>query len=75
MKYIYKGSPVELEPGTVYADFAEKVAADYPAPVILAKVGQRLIELNKTVPEESGTGHCPAAGSPRWQFLKSSESE
>ncbi len=53
MKYLYKGSPVKLEPGTVYADFAEKVAADYPAPVILAKVGQRLIELNKTVPEES----------------------
>lgn len=57
MKYRYKDTFLEAEPGLTYLSLAKKVAGDYPAPIILAKVGQDLVELNKTVPEENRFNH------------------
>ncbi len=52
MTLIYKGAPVELAPGTTLLDFAKREQQNYDAPIILAKYGQRLVELNKVVPTE-----------------------
>ncbi len=54
MTLTYKGAPVVLDAGTTLLDFAKTVQADYDAPIILAKVGQRLTELNKVIPEDDG---------------------
>ena len=52
MKFIYKGEKVEFPEGTLFLDIAKKYASDYDAPIILAKVGQKLTELGKRVPRE-----------------------
>ena len=49
----YKNAPIELEGGTTYLAFANKVQSEYNAPIILAKIGQKLVELNKKIPEDS----------------------
>ena len=45
----YQGAPWDVEEGTTYLALAKKVQQEYSAPIILAKVGQKLVELNKTV--------------------------
>ena len=47
MKFIYKDKTIEVADGTSYADIAKTVQNEYDAPIILAKIGQKLVELNK----------------------------
>ncbi|MBO4421926.1 MAG: nucleoside kinase, partial [Clostridia bacterium] len=49
MTVIYKNTAMEIEEGTTYLSIAEKVQPEYGAKIILAKTGQKLVELNKTV--------------------------
>lgn len=74
MKYRYRGGFLEAGPGSTYLALAKKVGNDYPAPVILAKVGQDLVELNKTVPEET---FIPGTGSeaPEISFITTADSD
>ncbi len=51
MKLIYKGETLEFAPGETLLPLAKKVQDKYDAPIILAKVGQKLFELNKKAPE------------------------
>lgn len=54
MTLIYKGSPVTVAPGSTLLPLAEEEQKNYDAPIILAKVGQKLVELNKAAgPEET----------------------
>ena len=48
-RFMYRGEPWEVPEGTTFQELAAQVQASYPAPVILAKVDQKLTELNKTV--------------------------
>ncbi|MBQ7715769.1 MAG: nucleoside kinase [Clostridia bacterium] len=54
MTLTYKGAPVTLKTGSTLLDLAKRVQAEYDAPIILAKVGQKLTELNKVIPEDDG---------------------
>ena len=54
MKLIYKNEPYEFPEGTPFSEIAEKFASYYDAPIILAKLDQKLYELNKTLPSPSG---------------------
>lgn len=54
----YKNEPFEVEKGATYLSVAQKVQADYDAPIILAKLGYKLVELNKTVPDETELSRC-----------------
>ena len=45
----YQGEPWEVPDGMNYRCLAEQVQHQYPAPILLAKVGQKLVELNKKV--------------------------
>ena len=49
MTVLYKGNPIEIEKGTTYEKIAERFALDCDAPVILAKLGQKLVELSKEI--------------------------
>ncbi|MBS7262156.1 MAG: nucleoside kinase [Eubacteriales bacterium] len=49
---IYRNEPLRIEKGTTFLDVARTVQKDYDAPIILAKIGQRLIELNKEIPAD-----------------------
>ncbi len=49
MTVLYKGNPIEIEEGTTYEKIAERFALDCDAPVILAKLGQKLVELSKEI--------------------------
>ena len=53
MILIHNGTPIEAEEGCTYLSLARQVQNQYDAPIILAKVGQRLVELNKTVSRET----------------------
>jgi len=46
---MYQGSPWDIEEGTTFLELAAQVQAVYDAPIILAKVDQKLVELNKKV--------------------------
>ena len=46
----YKNAPLEIEEGTTYLSIAKKVQEEYDAPIILAKLGQKFVELNKVFP-------------------------
>jgi len=50
MALIYGKNVIETTPGMTYLELAKKYQKDYDAPIILAKVGQKLVELNKEVP-------------------------
>ena len=49
MTVLYKNKPLEVPEGTAYLELAKRFAADYDAPIILAKLGQRLVELNREI--------------------------
>lgn len=53
MRFFYKSKMIEVPAGTSYADIATTVQNEYDAPIILAKIGQKLVELNKKVPSDS----------------------
>ena len=53
MELIYKGKKIEVEKGKTFLDLADEFKNEYDAPIILAKFGQRIIELNKEVPDET----------------------
>ena len=48
--YLYLNETITVDPGTPFRHLALRAQPDYDAPIILAKVGQKLTELNKTVP-------------------------
>lgn len=59
---IYKNAPLETEKNETYLSVAKRVQADYDAPIILAKLGQKIVELNKVIPDQAeldslGTPH------------------
>lgn len=50
---LYKNEPLNVEKGKTYLDMALQVQSEYDAPVILAKLGQIIVELNKEIPSDS----------------------
>ncbi len=54
MRFRYKERDVVLEAGSTLEEFAKSEQSAYDAPVILARVGTKLVELNKRVPEGDG---------------------
>ena len=52
MIYLYKNEPLTVEGGASFLEIARSVQDEYDYPIILAKVGQKLVELNKTVPRD-----------------------
>ena len=50
---IYKNAPLEVKKGETYLSVANRVQPEYDAPIILAKLGQRLVELNKEIPDDA----------------------
>ncbi len=54
MKLRYRGEAVELKAGSTLLEFARREQQSYDAPIILAKVGTKLVELNKKVPDGEG---------------------
>lgn len=53
MKFIYKDKTVEVPDSATFLELAGQAQPDYDAPIILAKSGQTIIELNKTVTENT----------------------
>ncbi len=51
MTLIYQNEKLEVEKGTTYLTLAQRVQDRYDAPIILARVGQKLVELNKEAEE------------------------
>ena len=51
--YLYRNETITVEEGTPFRHLALRAQPDYDAPIILAKVGQKLTELNKTVPGDN----------------------
>ena len=49
----YKNKPLEVQSGTKYLEIAQKVQPEYDVPIILAKLNQTLVELNKEIPDEA----------------------
>ena len=54
MRFRYRGGEVELAAGSALEDFAKSEQHNYDAPIILAKTGTKLVELNKKVPDGEG---------------------
>lgn len=54
----YKNEPLQVENGATYLSVAKKVQNEYDAPIILAKLGQKIVELNKTIPDETELIKC-----------------
>ncbi|MBQ4186505.1 MAG: nucleoside kinase [Firmicutes bacterium] len=52
IRLMYQGNPWDVEEGSTFLSLAKEVQASYDAPIILAKVGQKLVELNKPVTRE-----------------------
>ena len=50
---IYENAPLEVGRGETYLSAAKKVQPEYDAPIILAKLGQKLVELNKEIPDDA----------------------
>ena len=48
----YRGKDWTVPEGTTFLELARQVQKDYEAPIILAKVGQKLTELNKPVRQD-----------------------
>ena len=51
MTLIYQNAKLEVEKGTTYLTLAQRVQDRYDAPIILARVGQKLVELNREAEE------------------------
>ncbi len=49
----YQNTPIEIPKGTTYLSLAERFQKDYDAPIILAKVGQKIFELGNEVKLEN----------------------
>ncbi len=49
----YKGADMLTEPGETFLSVALKRQNEYDAPIILAKIGQRIFELNKEIPDDA----------------------
>lgn len=49
---IYRNAGLEFKAGDTYLDVAKRVQPEYDAPIILAKLGQKIVELNKEIPGE-----------------------
>ncbi|MBQ9562075.1 MAG: nucleoside kinase [Lachnospiraceae bacterium] len=47
--YLYRGKTWEVPEGTTFLELAKEVQGEYDAPILLARVGQKLTELNKKV--------------------------
>ena len=52
MKLIYKNELLEVEKGTTFQALADQYQSEYDAPIVLAKLGQRIVELDKEIPQE-----------------------
>ena len=50
---IYKNKELKTEKGETYLAVSKKVQPEYDAPIILAKLGQKIVELNKEIPDET----------------------
>ena len=50
---LYKNKPLEFEKGETYLSVAKRVQNEYDAPIILAKLGQKIVELNKEIPDQA----------------------
>lgn len=50
----YKGKAEEFSAGERFLDAAKRHQAEYGAPIILAKIGERLVELGKKIPVKEG---------------------
>lgn len=50
MTLIYQNMPLEVEEGTPYSTLAKRFEKDFDAPILLAKVGQQIVNLEKCVP-------------------------
>jgi uridine kinase len=60
MIFTYRNEPVEIAEGTTYLSLAEKFRGDYAAPIILARVANRPVELGDRVnSEELRKGKAP----------------
>lgn len=62
MKFLYKGGTIEYPDNALFSDIAANVQKDYDAPIILAKVDQKLYELNKKISRAEvygGSGTSP----------------
>lgn len=55
MILIHRGKTVEFSEGETYFEAAERFKDDYDAPIILAKIGERLVELNKKIDVKNGS--------------------
>ena len=55
MTLIHRSTPLEAEKKTTYLSLARKVQDKYDAPIILARVGQKLVELNKEVGDDAAS--------------------
>lgn len=53
MTLTHKGRPVEIREGETYLSVAKQFQNEYDAPIILAKVGQKIVELGKKIPMSS----------------------
>ena len=49
---VYENKKLITAKGETYLSVAKRVQSDYDAPIILAKLGQRIVELNKEIPDE-----------------------
>lgn len=50
MRLTHKGTPFEVQEGTTYLSVAKQLQNEYDAPIILAKLGQKIVELGKQIP-------------------------
>ena len=74
MAILYRNTPLEIRDGMTFLELAEKVRADYPAPIILAKLGQRLVELNKKIPDEEELRRT-GLSSPELSFITTADQD
>lgn len=74
MALIYHGSPISVADGDTFLSLAERFQSEYPAPVILAKVDQKLVELNKTVPGEEALRRA-GLPSPELSFITTADQD
>ena len=72
MALVYKNEPLQAKAGMTFLDLAREVQSEYPAPIILAKLGQRLVELNKEIPDDD-TLRRSGLSSPELTFLTTAE--
>ncbi len=72
MALMYNDAPLEIKAGTTFLELARQVQNDYPAPIILAKLGQRLVELNKEIPDDDALRRA-GLSSPALSFITTAD--